>query len=87
MYAFSPLDLIPDPIPILGHLDDLVPIPIGVALAIRMIPPQVLAESRAQAQAIAREGRPTNWIAAGVIVAIWLLIAAYAVRLTLQLAR
>ncbi len=46
-YAFSPINLFPDPIPILGYLDDLVLVPLGVALAIRMIPAPVLAECRA----------------------------------------
>ena len=45
-YAFSPIDLIPDPVPVLGYLDDLILIPLGVALAIRMIPEDVLAECR-----------------------------------------
>src|SRR3712207_172937 len=48
-YAFSPIDLIPDPIPVLGYLDDLVLIPLGVYLAVRMIPPHVLAECRLKA--------------------------------------
>ena len=48
-YAFSPIDLIPDPIPVLGYLDDLI-IPLGVALAIRMVPPQILAECREEAR-------------------------------------
>jgi uncharacterized membrane protein YkvA (DUF1232 family) len=77
-YAFSPIDLIPDPIPILGYLDDLVLVPLGIALAIRMIPPGVLAECREKAAATAREGVPVNRIAAVVIVAIWLLLAALA---------
>ncbi|MEK9803682.1 MAG: DUF1232 domain-containing protein, partial [Curvibacter sp.] len=49
-YAFSPLDLIPDFIPVLGLLDDLVLIPLGLLLALRLVPPQVLAECRARAQ-------------------------------------
>ncbi len=80
-YAFSPIDLIPDPIPVLGYLDDLVLVPLGVALAIKMIPPTVLAECRAKAQAEMSQGKPTNWIAAGVIVAIWLLVAAMTIWL------
>jgi len=78
-YAFSPIDLIPDPIPVLGYLDDLVLIPLGVALAIRMIPPQVLAECRE----VAREmtDRPVSRVAAIVVVALWAALAALAVWL------
>lgn len=80
-YAFSPVDLIPDVIPILGYLDDLVLIPLGVALALRMIPPPVMADSRARAQEIMRRGGPVSRAAAVVIVSIWLLLAALAVAL------
>lgn len=71
-YAFSPIDLIPDPIPILGYLDDLILIPLGITLAIRMIPPEVMAECRQRAQLATGAGRRSGWIAAGVIVALWL---------------
>ena len=73
-YAFSPIDLIPDVIPILGYLDDLVLVPLGIILLRKMIPPTVLAECRTKAEAAIGEGKPTSWIAAGVIVAIWLLL-------------
>ena len=75
-YAFSPIDLIPDAIPILGYLDDLVLVPAGVAVALKLIPGGVMADCRARAQARLAEGKPTNWLAAGVIVAIWLAAAA-----------
>jgi len=75
-YAFSPIDLIPDPIPVLGYLDDLILIPLGVKLALAMIPAQVLAENRVKAQEIMRQGKPVNRVAAAVIIAIWLLLAA-----------
>ena len=78
--AFSPIDLIPDPIPILGYLDDLVLVPIGVALAIRMIPTPVLAECRQEARLTTKE-KPTNRTAAAVIVVLWLLLAALAILL------
>ncbi len=74
-YAFSPIDLIPDPIPVLGYLDDLVLIPLGIALALKMIPPEVIAECRAQAVAVMRDGKPTNWKAAAAIVTVWVLLA------------
>ena len=80
-YAFSPIDLIPDPIPVLGYLDDLILIPLGVALAIRMIPAPVLAECRERAKAVAEEGRPVNRAAAVAVVAVWVILAALAVYL------
>src|SRR5215212_10802676 len=67
-YAFSPIDLIPDPIPILGYLDDLILVPLGVALAIRMIPDPILAECREKARRGADEEKPVNWVAAFVVV-------------------
>lgn len=74
-YAFSPIDLIPDFIPILGYLDDLVLVPLGIILVIKMIPPAVLAECREKAEVLMRKGKPTSRIAAIVIVAMWLSLA------------
>jgi uncharacterized membrane protein YkvA (DUF1232 family) len=78
-YAFSPIDLIPDPIPVLGYLDDLVLIPLGVALAVRMIPPHVLAECREEAREMTN--KPVSRVAAVVVVAVWVVLAALAVWL------
>lgn len=69
-YALSPIDLIPDFIPVLGYLDDLILVPAGIALAIRLIAPEVMAECRDRAAA--QQGRRTSWAAAVVIAAIWL---------------
>jgi uncharacterized membrane protein YkvA (DUF1232 family) len=71
-YAFSPIDLIPDFIPVLGYLDDLVLVPFGIWLALKMIPPEVMAESRSRAQEALSHGKPVSRAAAIVIVAIWL---------------
>lgn len=76
-YALSPIDLIPDFIPVLGYLDDLVLIPAGIALALKMIPPEVMAECRERARTAG--GRPSSWATAAVIGAIWLGLAALAV--------
>jgi uncharacterized membrane protein YkvA (DUF1232 family) len=84
-YAFSPIDLIPDMIPVLGYLDDLVLIPLGVALALKMIPPEVMADCREQAQAAMAEGKPVSRVAAVAIVAIWLLLAALVAVLGVRL--
>jgi uncharacterized membrane protein YkvA (DUF1232 family) len=75
-YAFSPIDLIPDFVPVLGYLDDLTLIPIGIALAIRMVPSSVLAECRARAQEVMSQGKPVNRIAGAVIVVIWIALTA-----------
>jgi uncharacterized membrane protein YkvA (DUF1232 family) len=74
-YAFSPIDLIPDFVPVLGYLDDLILIPMGIALAIRMVPPAVLAECRARAQEVMSEGKPVSRIAGAVIALIWVALA------------
>jgi len=72
-YAFSPIDLIPDFIPVLGYLDDLVLLPLGIWLALRLVPPPALAQARTQAAAWleARRPKPRNWVAAAVFVALW----------------
>lgn len=85
-YAFSPIDLVPDPIPILGYLDDLVVLPLGIALALKLVPRDVLAEYRDAARQANTRDRPTNWTAAAVIIAIWLLLAALAISLLVRIA-
>ena len=75
-YAFSPIDLIPDFVPVLGYLDDLILIPLGIALAIKLIPYSVLAECRARAQETIQNGKPVSRVAGAVIVVIWLALAA-----------
>ena len=74
-YAFSPIDLIPDFVPILGYLDDLVLIPMGIALAIKMVPPPILAECRARAQELVLTGKPVSRVAGIAIVIVWLALA------------
>jgi uncharacterized membrane protein YkvA (DUF1232 family) len=82
-YAVSPIDLIPDFIPLLGFLDDLLLLPLGIALALRMIPDPLLERCRSNAQAMA--GQPIasrgRWIMSMGIVTVWLVVGAYAWRL------
>ena len=84
-YAFSPIDLIPDPIPVLGYLDDLVLLPLGVLLLVKMLPPDVMADCRAKAEAAAGGKKPTNWIAGGIIVVIWAILIYLTARYLWQL--
>jgi uncharacterized membrane protein YkvA (DUF1232 family) len=86
-YAFSPIDLIPDFIPVLGYLDDLVLVPLGIALALKMIPVEIMAECREKAREVNRSGKPNNWFAAAIIVLSWLLIAFFSVCWFIQLIR
>jgi uncharacterized membrane protein YkvA (DUF1232 family) len=71
-YAFSPIDLIPDFIPVVGYLDDLVLIPLGLALAAKTIPRAVLTDCRRRAADAMSRPRPTSWAAASVVIALWL---------------
>jgi uncharacterized membrane protein YkvA (DUF1232 family) len=73
-YALSPIDLIPDFIPVLGYLDDVILVPLGILLAVRLIPKDVMVELRAEAQA--RAQRPTSRAGALAIVALWIAAAA-----------
>ena len=79
-YALSPIDLIPDFIPVLGYLDDLILLPAFVALTIRLIPPEVLAACRAEAEGLWQDGKPKRWYYAIPIVLFWLAIVFLVVR-------
>lgn len=73
---FSPIDLIPDFVPVLGYLDDLILLPLGIALVIKLIPQSVLAECRARAKETTQNGKLVSSAAGTVIVVIWLALAA-----------
>ena len=73
-YALSPIDLIPDFIPVLGYLDDLIVVPMGLWLAIRLVPPALMTEFRGQAEAL--NELPSNRTAAVVVVIIWIAVMA-----------
>lgn len=74
VYALSPIDLIPDFIPVLGYLDDLLLVPLGIALAVWLVPDRLMQEFRAEAAQ--RAGPSASPVGAAIIVAIWLLAAA-----------
>jgi len=76
-YAFSPIDLIPDPIPVLGYLDDLILIPLGIALVIKLIPAEVMQDCREKAALTMQAGKPKNWVAGGIIILIWVGLFAF----------
>lgn len=80
-YAFSPIDLIPDFIPVLGYLDDLILVPLGIMIAVRLIPPEVMQECRDRARERMRTDKPVSRGAALVIIVIWILLALLALRI------
>ena len=75
-YALSPIDLIPDLIPVIGYLDDVILVPLGIYLTLKLVPRHVVEECRAQAHdwIAARRPKPRSYVAAVVIVALWLLV-------------
>ena len=73
-YALSPIDLIPDFIPVLGYLDDLIILPLGINLALKMIPLPVMEQCRARARESLSHDSPKNWLGAGIVIGIWLLL-------------
>ncbi|MEX1306981.1 MAG: YkvA family protein [Eubacteriales bacterium] len=83
-YALSPIDLIPDFIPVLGYLDDIIILPVLVVLTIKLIPKAILDECRAQAESLWAEGKPKKWYFAVPIVLVWTLIIFFIVRAVLS---
>lgn len=83
-YVFSPIDPIPDFIPGVGLLDEMVVVPIGVLIARRMIPPGVFEECREEARGVAEGEKPVSRVAAVAVVAAWLACTALAVFLALR---
>ncbi|NMC47599.1 MAG: DUF1232 domain-containing protein [Chloroflexi bacterium] len=79
-YAFSPIDLVPDFIPVLGYLDDLIFIPLGVAVAVKMIPTDVMQECRQRATQEFASGKPVNYVAGVLIALIWIILVALMIR-------
>jgi uncharacterized membrane protein YkvA (DUF1232 family) len=74
-YAFSPIDLIPDFVPVLGYVDELILLPLGISMALKMIPPDVVRDCRARADAASPNVQRGSRIAAAVIVTIWIALA------------
>lgn len=73
-YALSPIDLIPDFIPVVGYLDDLILVPLGIAILIKMIPKDILDECRAKAEGDLSKRKPKSWVAGIIIILIWALL-------------
>jgi uncharacterized membrane protein YkvA (DUF1232 family) len=84
-YAFSPIDLIPDFIPVLGYLDDLVLVPLGVLAVRAMIPPHVMQECRDRAQTALADRKPDRRIGLAMVIGLWVVLAAAGIWLGIRL--
>ena len=82
-YALSPVDLVPDFIPVLGYLDDIILLPMLVALTIKFISQNVLERTRKQAEGMWQEGKPKKWYYAILIIVIWLIIIGLILKVVL----
>ena len=76
-YALSPIDLIPDFVPVLGYLDDIILIPLGISLVIKLVPKNILEECRENADEVFKDGKPKNWIAGTIIIGLWIVLIGY----------
>lgn len=79
-YALSPLDLVPDFIPVLGYLDDIILLPMLVALTIKFIPQDVLERNRRASEGIWKDGKPKEWYHAIPIVLVWIVIIGFLLK-------
>ncbi|MBQ0072320.1 MAG: DUF1232 domain-containing protein [Spirochaetales bacterium] len=82
-YALSPIDLIPDIIPVLGYLDDLLLLPLLAFLAIKSIPKDVLSECREKGESLWKEGKPKNWLCALPVLVVYALLLVLVLKLLL----
>jgi uncharacterized membrane protein YkvA (DUF1232 family) len=73
-YDFSPIDLIPDFIPILGYIDDIIIVPLGIMLALKLLPKSVIDECAIKAEEIIQNEKPKNWVVGSIIIIVWLFI-------------
>ena len=80
-YVLSPIDLIPDFIPVIGMLDDLILVPMLVAITLKLMPEEVLKQCRIEAENLWNNGKPKKWYYAVPIILIWLLILLLIIRL------
>jgi len=83
-YALSPIDLIPDFIPVLGYLDDLILLPLGIYFVLKLIPDDVMSECPERAKALTAQKRPTNYLAATVIIAIWIIVGVLSIYFVIR---
>ena len=80
VYALSPIDLVPDFIPVLGYLDDVIILPVLIAVTIKMIPPALFQECREESAGLWADGKPKKWYYAIPVVLVWVLVLALVVK-------
>ncbi len=80
-YALSPIDIVPDFIPILGYLDDIILLPLFIWISIKLIPEEIMEQSKIEAKDIWKEGRPKKWYYGIPIIIFWLIIAIIIIKL------
>ncbi|KOP70237.1 hypothetical protein AMS59_20640 [Lysinibacillus sp. FJAT-14745] len=76
-YAFSPIDLIPDFIPVIGYLDDLIIVPLGITLALKLIPHNVIEDNKEAAEELKQSEKPKNWFVGILFITIWVIFAVW----------
>jgi uncharacterized membrane protein YkvA (DUF1232 family) len=84
-HTFSPIDLIPDFIPVLGFLDDLIIVPLGIALTLKMIPAQVMVDARGKADDLIQKGEPVSRAGAILVIAVWLVVLALGIGVIVRM--
>lgn len=83
-YALSPVDLIPDFIPVLGYLDDVLLLPALIALTVKLIPKEIMAKCREQAEGMWQDGIPKRWYYAVPVIIIWILVIFIIIKLIVK---